>query len=204
MTTSTDGKPSNKVAELIETYDLDGLGGELKAYWTGEGVERMSLRDLAAYFNKELLEVKMEVAGMSVINNDTDRIYRHLTSDSISSGVRTDTENELSEHGIDPAQLKQEFVSHPTLRTYLREYQDAEYEEISDEEKLDKDRQMIDRLLTRSQSVATDRIEKLISTDRISSSDFEVFVDMNVLCQDCGTQYSVDTYLEGGCDCSRE
>ncbi|WP_324664376.1 rod-determining factor RdfA [Haloarcula sediminis] len=193
------------MAELIETYDLDGLGGELKAYWTGEGVERMSLRDLAAYFNKKLLEAKMEAAGMSVLNNDIDRMYRNLTSDSVSGGVRTDSENKLSENGIDPAQLTQEFVSHPTLRTYLKEYQDAEYETISDEGKIDKDTQMIDRLLTRAQSVATDRIEKLISTDRISPSSFEVFVDMNVLCKDCGTQYSIGEYLErGGCSCPRE
>jgi len=65
--------------------------------------------------------------------------------------------------------------------------------------------QTVNRLMTRSQSVATDRIEKLISTDRISYSNFEVFVNMNVLCQDCGTQYSVDEYLQvGGCDCSLE
>ena len=139
---------------------------------------------------------------MSVIDNDVDTIYRNLTSDSVSAGVRTDTETKLSEHGIDPEQLKREFVSYQTLRTYLKEYQDAEYDEISDEEKIDKDMQMIDRLVTRSQSVATDRIEKLISTDRISASNLEVFVDMNVLCTDCGTQYSIDEYLEArGCDC---
>lgn len=202
MTASTDRKPSNKVAKLIEQYALTGLGSELKAYWTGEGVERMSLRDLAAYFNKKLLETRMDEAGMSIVDNDVDTVYRNLTSESVSAGVRTDTENRLSENGIDPEQLDREFVSYQTLRTYLREYQNAEYDEISDEEKIEKDMRVIDRLMTRSQSVATDRIEKLISTGRISSSEFEVFIDMNVLCEDCGTQYSVDDYLQrGGCDC---
>lgn len=204
MTTSTDGKPSNKVAKLIDKYDLAGLGSELKMYWTGEGVERMSLRDLAEYFNKKLLEVKMEEAGMSLINNDVDTMYRNLTSDTVSAGTRTDSQNKLSENGIDPEKLDQEYVSYPTVRTYLKEYQDAEYDHISAEEKIEKDRQAIDRLMTRSQSVTTDRIEKLIATDRISSSNFEVFVNIDVLCQDCGTQYSIGEYLElGGCDCSQ-
>lgn len=204
MTSSTDRRPSNKVAKLIDEYDLAGFGSELKMYWTGEGVERMSLRDLAAYFNKKLLEVTMEDAGMSLINNDVDAMYRNLTSDDVSAGRRLDSENKLSENGIDPERLEQDFVSYPTLRTYLKEYQDAEYDHISDEEKIAKDMQMIDRLMTRSQSVATDRIEKLISTGRISSSKFEVFVNMNILCQDCGTQYSIDEYLDqGGCDCSQ-
>jgi hypothetical protein len=205
MTTSTDRKPSNKVAKLIDQYDLVGLGGELKMYWMGNGVERMSLRDLAAYFNKRLLEAKMEAEGMSLINNDVDTVYRNLTSDDVSAGIRTDSKNKLSENGIDPKQLNREFVSYPTLRTYLKEYQDAEYEKLSDQDKIEKDMQTVNRLMTRSQSVATDRIEKLISTDRISYSNFEVFVNMNVLCQDCGTQYSVDEYLQvGGCDCSLE
>jgi len=86
MTTSTDRKPSNKVAKLIDQYDLVGLGGELKMYWMGNGVERMSLRDLAAYFNKRLLEAKMEAEGMSLINNDVDTVYRNLTSDDVSAG----------------------------------------------------------------------------------------------------------------------
>jgi len=205
MTASTDRKPSNKVAKLLDQYELAGLGSELKMYWTGEGVDRMSLRDLAEYFNKKLLEAKMEKAGMSLINNDVETIYRNLTSDTVSAGTRTDSENKLSANGIDPEKLEQEYVSYPTVRTYLREYQDAEYDQLSAEEKIEKDRQMIDRLMTRSQSVATDRIEKLISTGRISSSNFEVFVNIDVLCQDCGTQYPIGEYLElGGCDCSQE
>jgi len=202
MSDATDGKPRNKLAELIDQYDLAGLGKELKAYWTGEGVERKSLRDLAEYFNKELLKAKMEQAGMSLIDNDAETIHRNLTDDSVSAGVRTDTENTLSENGIDPEQVRKEFISYQTLRTYLKAYQNAEYSSVSDEEKIKKDREMIDRLTNRSQSVAVDRIQKLISTDRISSSNFEVFVEMDVLCQDCGTQYSIDEYLDmGGCDC---
>ena len=204
MTSSTNQKPPNKVAKLIRKYDLTGIGGELKSYWTGDGVERMSLRDLADYFNKRLLEAKMKSAGMSLIDNDAETIYRKLTDDSISAGVRTDTEKQLSENGIEPDQLAKEFVSHPTVRTYLKEYQDAEYDQMSDEEKIHKDMQMIGRLTNRSQSVATDRIEKLISTGRISPSDFEVFVSVDVFCQDCGTQYAIDRYLDlGGCDCQQ-
>ncbi len=42
MANTTDGRPSSKVARLIDEYELDGLGAEMEARWTGDGEERMS------------------------------------------------------------------------------------------------------------------------------------------------------------------
>jgi len=201
---SESGTPSNKVAKLIEQHELGELGDELRRYWTGEGVERMSLRDLADYFNKRILESEMERAGMSTLAQEVDTVYANLTDESVSVGVETDTKNTLSESGIDPDELRRAFVSYQTVRTYLKEYQDAKYEEVSTEEKILKDIESLKRLETRSQSVATDKIEKLMSADRIAASEFEVFVDMSVLCQNCGKQYPADEFIEsGGCDCQQ-
>ncbi len=51
MANTTDGRPSSKVAPLIDEYELDGLGAEFEARWTGAGEVRMRLRDLAEFFN---------------------------------------------------------------------------------------------------------------------------------------------------------
>lgn len=44
----------NKVARLIEEYDLAGIGKEMEQLWTAEE-DRRSLRDLAIYFNQSSL-----------------------------------------------------------------------------------------------------------------------------------------------------
>jgi hypothetical protein len=203
MTENADHRPSNKVARLIEEHDLDGLGNELESSWTAEGDERMSLRALADVFNKRVLEAVLLNAGMGTVETDLDTIYRRLTTDKVSSGVRTETRNRLKRNDIDVAELEQDFVSYQAIRSYLVEWREASYDESSDEEKIEKDLETIQRLLTRTESVAADRIEKLGDTGRIDIDDFEIFLNMQVLCQGCGNQYDVATLLnQGGCECN--
>ena len=205
MPDTTDSRPSSKVARLISEYDLDGLGDELEVRWTGDGVERTSLRDLADYFNERLLERALIDAGMAALDSDVDTVYRNLTDDEVSTGVRTDARNRLESNGIDVDGLESDFVSYQAIRSYLTEYRDAEYRRLSDEEKIEKDLQSIQRLMTRTLSVTEERIEKLTQTGRIDADDFEVLLDLQVLCGSCGTQYSIAEFLdERGCDCQRE
>ena len=205
MPDTTDSRPSSKVARLISEYDLDGLGDELEVRWTGDGVERTSLRDLADYFNERLLERALIDAGMAALDSDVDTVYRNLTDDEVSTGVRTDARNRLESNGIDVAGLESDFVSYQAIRSYLTEYRDAEYRRLSDEEKIEKDLQSIQRLMTRTLSVTEERIEKLTQTGRIDADDFEVLLALQVLCGSCGTQYSIAEFLdERGCDCQRK
>lgn len=204
MSTSNN-RPSSKVARLIESYELEGLGEELEALWTGTGVERKSLRDLATHFNKRVLEQALLDAGMNSLESNVDRIYRNLTDDDVSQGVRTDTRNELEQNGIDAEQLEANFVTYQAIRSYLKEWRGAEYEGISDEEKIQKDLDSIQRLMTRTLSVTEERIEKLRDSGRFDLDDFEVLLDAQVLCQNCGTQYSVvELFENSGCDCKQD
>jgi len=205
MSNTTDNRPSSKVARLISEYGLDGLGDELEARWTGDGVERTSLRDLADYFNERLLEQALIDAGMSALESDVSSTYENLTDDDVSTGVRTDTRNRLEQNDVDVDALESDFVSYQAIRSYLTEYRDAEYRRLSDEEKVEKDLQSIQRLMTRTLSVTEERIEKLRETGRIDVDEFEVLLDVQVLCQNCGEQYSVSEFLEQrGCGCQRD
>ncbi|MFC6873047.1 rod-determining factor RdfA [Halobellus marinus] len=205
MPDSTDNRPSSKVARLIGEYDLDGLGDELEARWTGDGVERTSLRDLADYFNERLLEQALLDAGMSALESDVSTTYQNLTDDDVSPGVRTDARNRLEAGGVDVDKLESDFVSYQAIRSYLTDYRDAEYRRLSDEEKVEKDLQSIQRLMTRTLSVTEERIEKLRETGRVDVEEFEVLLDVQVLCQSCGEQYSISEFLESrGCECQRD
>lgn len=194
--------PSTKVGRLIESYGLVGLGDELERRWTATGDDRLSLRDLEELFNERLLEQAMRDAGMASIEGEVDNLYRSLTSDEVSSGVRTEARNRLEREGIDVDELERDFVSYQAIRTYLKQERDADHAQRTDEEQIAKDRDSIQRLRSRMSSVTEDKLDRLRETDRIDLGEFRLFTDMNVLCEDCGSQYTVEDLLDrGGCDC---
>ena len=171
MAEDADSRPSSKVARLLEEYDLEDLGTELEVRWTADGDERMSLRDLADYFNRRLLEVQLRVAGLDVLEQDVQRTYRNLTGDDVSAGVQTDTRTRLEQNGIDVGELERDFVTYQAIRSYLTEFRDAAYEGSADDEKIQADQETIQRLASRTLSVTEDRLETLKNTDRL---DFEL------------------------------
>jgi len=202
MTDSRDDRPSSKVARLLAEHDLEGLGDDLEARWTGEGAERTSLRDLADLVNRRLVESALREAEMSALERDVEAAYKALVGDDVSPGVQTETRTQLRRNGVDVDALESEFVTYQAVRSYLQSWRDVEYREHSDAEKLRKDRETIERLLNRTLSVTEDRVEKLRETGRLDLAEFSVFLDLRVLCQGCGTQYDVSELLERGrCDC---
>ena len=204
MSKKTDTRRSSKVARLIANYDLDGLGDELEARWTDDGDDRMSLRDLADYFNQRLLEQSLIEAGVGTFDKDISTIYETLTTDNVSTGIQTEIRSRLSQNGVDLEKIESDFVSYQSIRSYLTDYRDAEYSQISDENKIKKDLDSIQRLLTRTLSVAEDRIENLSETGRIDGEGFEILLDMQVLCRSCGEPRSISEFLnQAGCDCQK-
>lgn len=201
---TNNNRPASKVARLIEEYELEGLGADLEARWTGDDNKRMSLRDLATFFNQQLLRQALIAAdnGTGALDNTVETIYTRLTSDNVSSGVRTDTRSRLEQRGVDINSLESDFVTYQAIRSYLKDWRGAEYQTISDEAKIQKDLESIQRLMSRTTSVTEERIEKLRETDRIALDAFEVLLDVQVLCQACGDQHSVTELLErDGCPC---
>jgi len=206
MTTDSDGGPSNKVARLLEAYGVDeGLGDELEALWTADGSERKSLRDLADYFNRRLLEAALSSADTATVDGEAANLYRLLTAENVSSGMRTEARTRLERAGVDVEQLERDFVTYQAIRSYLKTYRGAEYEGTSDEESVENVRETVQRLQSRVQRVVENGLTRLRSTDRLTLGEFRLFVDIDVLCETCGAQYGVvDLLKRGGCDCAAE
>ena len=204
--TSGGGGKSSKVARLIGEYDLgEGFGDELERRWTADGDERESLRDLADRFNRRLLESALTAAGTSTVSGEVENLYRLLTADDVSSGMRTEAQARLERDGIDVDQLDRDFVTYQAIRTYLTEYRGAEYEEPSASDQVETVLETIQRLRSRLRSITEGSLDRLRSTDRLTLGRFRLFVDVDVLCEDCGAQYGVVDLLErGGCDCEPE
>lgn len=201
--TDGDGGPDSKVARLIDTYDLgSAFGDRLEALWTAEGEERESLRTLADRFNRRLLESRVDDAGLSTLDGEVTNLYRLLTSDEVSSGMRTEARKRLEQGGIDVDRLEREFVSYQAMRTYLKEYRGASYDGEPGRTRVRNEIESIQRLRSRIRSVAETSLVGLRRTGRLSLGEFRLFVEVDVLCEDCNTQYGLVELLErGGCRC---
>ncbi|WP_435365749.1 rod-determining factor RdfA [Haloarchaeobius sp. DYHT-AS-18] len=191
-----------KVSRLIERYNLgEETGADLVARWTGDGAERMSLRDLADYFNRKLLRAALQENGTHPHEDEVESYYLRLTNPDISAGDRIEIETQLESSGIDVDALLSDFVSYQSIRTYVKS-RGAEYEQTTDEAQIEKDAESIERLRSRLESVADERIDRLERTGRISVGDYSLLVEATVLCSDCGNQYDIAEFFRNeGCDC---
>jgi hypothetical protein len=195
-------EPRSKVARLIESYDLGPLGADLEAAWLGEGRERESLRDLADRFNRALLLAAIRDAGMDVVDGEARNYYRLLTDEDVSAGRRVEAENRLESAGIDVEALRADFVTYQAIRHYLTDVRGASYENDTERRGVERERSVIDRLQSRVESVVRDTVDRLGNAGRLSVGEYRVFVSVDVLCQDCGRQYTVGELLDRGhCDC---
>lgn len=190
-----------KVARLLDEYELEGLGAELERRWTADGDERMSLRDLADYFNAEVLEASMADAGMQPLSGEADNVYHLLTGDDVTTADRTRTRRRLEREGVDVGALLSDFVTYQAIRTYLKRDRGAEHT-TDDRDRTVVEAENIQRLRGRTVTVTEGKLDQLGRSDEIILGNARVFVEVNVLCEDCGAQYEVDKLLDrGGCDC---
>ncbi|WP_144905561.1 rod-determining factor RdfA [Halobellus captivus] len=194
----------SKVGRLIETYEMNDVGQELEDRWTGTGYESQSLRSLADWFNERLLAMKLERAGENPIDGEVANLYRLLTEDDVTAGMRVDAEATLERNGIDPDELRTEFVSHQAVYTYLTEFRGAS-KERSPGDRLQSVRTTVQRLQSRLIAVVENNLDQLRTTERLVLGSFNVLVDIQVLCEDCGASYPITDLLDrGGCDCQSD
>lgn len=195
--------PDNKVARVISEYGLEGWGERLEKRWTGAGTERESLRTLAKTLNIAILEAALEDADVALTDPDIESAYQTLTDESVSRADRLRKERELEQEGIPIDAVRSDFVTHQTIHTYLTSHRNAEPPDRSPSP--DRDVENVRRLRGRTNVVVESVLDRMIGNGDITDRDYEVFVDIQIVCEDCGSSYEADQLItEGGCDCTRQ
>ena len=195
--------PSNgKLGRLIRKYELSPLGEQIEEYWVGDSETRYSLRELARHANQQLLRTVMQEADMNPLDGEVENTYRLLTDDDVSTGTRTQARRRLERSGVDVDQLESDFVSRQAVHTYLTKDREVSY--TPDEgDPLEREATNIRRLKRRMSTITDGKLEQLRNSGQLTLGEFEAYVDVRILCEDCGTQYQVDELLDNGaCDCS--
>ena len=195
---STDRGRPVKVARLIEEYEMDSLGADLEQLWTADE-NRQSLRELATYFNQQLLKRALEEADVRTLDGEIENIYRLLTNDSSPDQVRI--RRQLERDGIDVDELVDDFVTYQAIRTYLKKYRKVDYSP-KEVDPIEREISNIQKIRGRADSVTEGKIEQLRKSGQLDIGNFRTLVDIRVVCEDCDTQFDVIELLERkGCNC---
>lgn len=190
-----------KIVRLIDAYDLHGIGDELEARWTAESNKRMSLRDLADYFNQELLRAVFEEADNRPLDGEIENVYRLLTSDDVSEADRIRAHRRLERAGVDVNRVQMDLVTYQAVRAYLKDHRQAEYTPTSSD-RTEAQAESIQRLKGRIETVTESKLDTLCATDEIVLGEYDLIVGISVICEDCGRQFDVAEVLDhGGCNC---
>jgi len=202
-TTNAASGRTGKVARILREYNLSDTGNELVVRWTAED-NRMSLRDLADYFNKQLLESQLDQQRVDMLPGEIENMYRLLTDGDVTSGTRIQVENRLSEHGIDIEDLRSDFVSRQAIHTYLTKHRKESYDEPDTDEIVERRLEELQRLKSRQRAVTEQTISTLRNKNRLDLGEFQVLSPVQIQCTDCGRQFDLTTLLDrGGCECDR-
>lgn len=192
----------SKLSRLIDQYGLDEIGNRLEDYWLASSDDRYSLRELAEYVNHQLLRTVMRNAGMDPLDGEVENTYRLLTADDISTGTRTQTRRRLQRANIDVEALEADFVSRQSVHTYLTKDRRVSYTP-DEEDPVTKEATVIQGFKRRLKATVRSKLDRLRTANEVTLGEFEVLVDVRVLCEDCGAQYQISEFFETRtCDCS--
>jgi hypothetical protein len=192
--------PESKVGRVLEKYGLPDVGAELELRWTREE-DRWSLRDLADWFNQQVLAGAMADAGMQPIDGEVRNSYRVLTEDTVSEGDRIQLQRRLEQAGLDVDEVLADFVTYQAIRTYLKDVRNATYD-TDTETTPDAVQRRLDRLVGRTVSVAEGQLEQLQRNDDLTLGESRILVTLQVYCEGCKTQYEIGELIQRArCDC---
>ncbi|MES3518438.1 MAG: hypothetical protein PPP58_12325 [Natronomonas sp.] len=204
-----------KVVDLIEEYELTGLGVELERRWTRGDDARMSVRELTRFFNARVVEtvLESETGGVSPTRYSSEQIARLLVAmtsdDERFSEVNRAEINEvvawLESHDVDPEALASDLVSHPVVYAYLTNVRDAEpgseHRKSTTKPEIRRSvRSQYERFLSRGEKTIEGLNETLENAGIVPETDRTVMIDVSVSCLVCGHIQPYEEFLEhNGC-----
>lgn len=195
------GNSGSKVHRVIDKYGLEGVGEELENRWLGNGYNRTSLRVLATFFNKQVLKAALTAQDHQPTQESIETTFNILVNNESNTASKTRIKRELQKAGIDVDTLQSDFVSHQAIHTFLTKHRNATLPN-EDGNKLESAERTINKLKSRMVAVSESNLQRLFRNEELTETDVEVFVDVTVFCNECGTSRTINEYLQaGGCDC---
>lgn len=203
---STIADCSCKIGRNIDSYELKRLDDEI-IQLRKEGA---SLRELADFVNRRILEVAIESSGVDVSDplfgafDDEDgiaRLYDVISGDDTPAEQQARVRTHLSQVDIDIDSIEANWVSHPTVRSHLNDCLGIETSRNS-VITLEDAANTLEWARTRCMRIVEQTFDRLRSADLIDTGPMDAAVTIQVTCKDCRNTYRAHDILEQrSCDC---
>lgn len=200
---STVSEPCCKLGRIIGEYALDGFGEELERRWAGQNGDSSSLRELQRTVNRRLITEALTDAGLPPVDGEAENFRRILTSSDVSESRRVDARRRLESEGIDVEELLSDFVSHQTVYNHFQSCRNIDGpDDKSENQRLSDVRSRVFGLQNRTELVTEQSLSELASHGLLSPGEFDVVVDIQVVCEKCSRSYDIDSLISRGrCRC---
>ena len=201
---SDKGVGTTKIDRVIDKYELGTMANELEKRWLGsKDAERYSTRELADYFNKEILRSAIESSDTFTLSGNADDAYHALTDQEDADAALA--RSRLEQSSVDVKSVTDDFISHQTVYRYLKQHRGVEQPQQSPEEKLEKAVDTVQKLQGRTTAVTEQKIQAFKNNSLISVGEFSVLTDVQIICENCGRSHDATTFFrQRGCDCTIE
>lgn len=161
-----------------------------------------SLREFEREFNRAVLDAALESAGYIPLDGEADNLYRLLTDDAVTGGMRTQARGRLEDRGIDVDALLGDFVSYQTVNRHLKGCRSFPGRDRTSPLAVDDAEDRLFALRNRTAEVTRQTVGQLDQAGTVDLGEFEVYVDIGVSCTDCGTQLDlVELFSRWRCRC---
>lgn len=192
-----------KIGTVVGKRGLQDVHDGLVSRWEGEN-ESSSLRDLAQFFNEQVIESALGDTGYSPLDGEVENYYRLLTGDA-SRGMETQARSQLAEKGVDVDELESDFVSYQTVNRHFENCLERDRAQPDESGGRDRASDRLFALRSRTEAVTEQTIRELRNREDFALGEFDVLVDVSVRCSDCGHISSLDRLLDaGGCPQCRQ
>lgn len=199
-----------KVGKAREQFSLDSLDESLIQQ---RRENETSLRDLADFVNRSILDASIdahastampESEAFGVLDRDEtiERMYDILSGDDVPTDRRARVESQLTQAGVDIEMVRSAWVTHPTLRTHLRECLDVDTSHSPDIT-TGSGIQTIEWARSQCVAIVERTIQRLIKAGQLVVGDPDVSLSLRITCTQCNKTYRPTELIDGGsCSCS--
>ncbi len=194
-----------KVDHLISKYDISGANEWLTEEWQGENGQDSSIRELTEEFNKQVLQATLDRGNVNYLEGEIENTLRLLTDKDVTESVRINVRRALKRADVEIEAAEKDFISHQTLYNHLTRCLGASKPQNEPRNPIDKHAEAIFSLQNRTVAVVDSKLDQLSSQNHLDLADFEVYVDIQVLCRECETSQNLGNMLrDGGCPCQQD
>ena len=196
-----------KVGRGLRKYDLDDFDDRMRyEYLEGDA----SLRDLElminAAFVAQTLEEDTPPAENTLPWNHDPADTVQLLSESGDYGPADcrQHEAELESVGVDPDELKSDFVTHQTIKTHLNKCLSTDTSRDSTID-LETAENIFGWARTKCVRVIEDTVQRMARANLVSAGTINVGVSVRISCSECGSQQNPSEFIRNrGCDCDTD